>query len=107
MTLALALLLIFITRLEAVLAARNEVSPEDEALNMISATSIWDKLGKFGSLVKMIQRCWGRIMVWVTEKLEAWSAPKPDKQIAWTLGIGWACCGGGLAGGCLVFAKAT
>jgi len=30
-----------------------------------------------------------------------------DKQIAWTLGIGWACCGGGLAGMCLVFAKAA
>ncbi len=31
---------------------------------------------------------------------------KDDKTLAWTLGIGWACCGGGLAGGCLVFAKA-
>jgi len=29
-----------------------------------------------------------------------------DRQIAWILGIGWACTGGGLAGGCLVFAKA-
>lgn len=46
-------------------------------------------------------------MYMVTEWLEAWTAPKDDKQIAWTLGIGWACCGGGLAGGCLVFAKAT
>lgn len=46
-------------------------------------------------------------MDWVKEKLEAWTAAKDDKTIAWTLGIGWACCGGGLAGGCLVFAKAT
>lgn len=46
-------------------------------------------------------------MRWLRDQLEAWSAPKDDKTIAWTLGIGWACCGGGLAGGCLVFAKAS
>lgn len=46
-------------------------------------------------------------MLWVKEKLEMWTAPQDDKQVAWVLGIGWACCGGGLAGGCLVFAKAT
>jgi len=40
-------------------------------------------------------------------KLEAWTAAHDDMQIAWTLGIGWACCGGGLAGMCLVFAKAA
>jgi magnesium transporter len=43
----------------------------------------------------------------ITGWLEVWTAAKDDKQIAWTLGIGWACCGGGLAGGTLVFAKAT
>ena len=41
------------------------------------------------------------------EKLEIWTGPMDDGQIAWILGIGWACCGGGLAGGCLVFTKAT
>ena len=46
-------------------------------------------------------------MSWVTDLVEWWAGPKDDKQVAWTLGIGWACCGGGLAGGCLVFAKAT
>ncbi|KAF8897042.1 hypothetical protein CPB84DRAFT_1781404 [Gymnopilus junonius] len=46
-------------------------------------------------------------MNWTSDRLEEWAAPKDDKQVAWTLGIGWACCGGGLAGGCLVFAKAT
>jgi len=46
-------------------------------------------------------------MVWVTDVLERWAAGRDDKQVAWTLGIGWACLGGGLAGGCLVFAKAT
>lgn len=46
-------------------------------------------------------------MIWIAEKLEGWTAGKDDKVIAWTLGIGWACAGGGLAGECLVFAKAA
>jgi hypothetical protein len=50
---------------------------------------------------------WDAMITFVTDRLEFWAAPKDDKQVAWTLGIGWACCGGGLAGGCLVFAKAT
>jgi len=50
---------------------------------------------------------WDALINFVTDRLEEWAAPKDDKQVAWTLGIGWACCGGGLAGGCLVFAKAT
>ncbi|THG92584.1 hypothetical protein EW145_g8665, partial [Phellinidium pouzarii] len=48
-----------------------------------------------------------RAMGWVCETLEVWTAAKDDKTIAWTLGIAWACCGGGLAGLCLVFAKAS
>ncbi|KAJ7251512.1 hypothetical protein B0H12DRAFT_1051930 [Mycena haematopus] len=54
-----------------------------------------------------VQRVWQSAMVLLVEWLELWTAPKDDTTIAWTLGIGWACCGGGLAGGCLVFAKAT
>ena len=46
-------------------------------------------------------------MIWVAEKLEEWTIGRDDKVIAWTLGIGWACAGGSLAGECLVFAKAT
>lgn len=53
-----------------------------------------------------LRETWASFTRKVTELLETWSAPKDDKQVAWTLGIGWACCGGGLAGGCLVFAKA-
>lgn len=41
------------------------------------------------------------------ELMEKWTAAKDDKTIAWTLGIGWACGGGAMAGGSLVFAKAT
>ena len=54
-----------------------------------------------------LKYAWDTMITFVTDHLEVWAAPKDDKQVAWTLGIGWACCGGGLAGGCLVFAKAT
>ncbi|CAE7131187.1 unnamed protein product [Rhizoctonia solani] len=44
---------------------------------------------------------------WLRDLLERWTASRDDNMLAWTLGIGWACVGGGLAGGCLVFAKAV
>ena len=53
-----------------------------------------------------VKAMWDSVMLRVRIALESWTAPHDDKRIAWTLGIGWACCGGGLAGGCLVFAKA-
>jgi hypothetical protein len=59
------------------------------------------------SFARSIATGWQILMMYITGWLEVWTGPKDDKQIAWTLGIGWACCGGGLAGGCLVFAKAT
>jgi len=59
------------------------------------------------SFCRSISTGWHVIILYITGWLEVWTAPKDDKQIAWTLGIGWACCGGGLAGGCLVFAKVT
>lgn len=48
---------------------------------------------------------WDTALHWSRERIEAWSMNKNDKTLAWTLGICWACCGGGLAGECLVFAK--
>lgn len=110
MSLALTLLLVFITRLEAVLGARNEItlgSENNSSQNLLTNPSIWGSLGIIGRIVQATQFYWRKAMIWVTEKLEVWTAPKPDKQVAWTLGIGWACCGGALAGGCLVFAKAS
>lgn len=109
MTFALILLLIFITRLEGVLSARNEITPGSEdssSPKLVVGTSCWDSLGVVGRAVIALRSYWRKAMVWTTEKLEVWAGPKPDKQVAWTLGIGWACGGGGLAGGCLVFAKA-
>lgn len=62
--------------------------------------------GKVVGVFVIVNNAWDAIISWVTDRLEAWVAPKDDTQVAWTLGIGWACCGGGLAGGTLVFAKA-
>jgi hypothetical protein len=105
MTFALILLMIFITRLEAVLSARNEITPGTENDNSQKLPTN-PTCGFVGRAARALRSYWRRAMIWITEKLEAWTGPKPDQQIAWTLGIGWACCGGGLAGGCLVFAKA-
>jgi len=109
MTFALILLLIFISRLEGVLSARNDITPgseDDSSPKLATGISCWDTFGAVGRAVIALRMYWRKAMVWATEKLESWAGPKPDKQVAWTLGIGWACCGGGLAGGCLVFAKA-
>lgn len=41
------------------------------------------------------------------EKLDERTSHMDDKNLAWNIGVGWACIGGFLAGGCLVFAKAA
>ena len=101
MSFALILVLIFTSSLDAVLAARSDLNAEPfSGISTRSPTQvagIWAKA----------KATWNNTMLWVKDKLEIWTAAKDDKQIAWTLGIGWACCGGGLAGECLVFAKAT
>ncbi|KAG8839636.1 hypothetical protein FRC18_009566 [Serendipita sp. 400] len=50
---------------------------------------------------------WSNWMHWTRGWIENWSEDKSEKTLAWTLGICWACCGGALAGGTLVFAKAS
>lgn len=50
---------------------------------------------------------WEAAMKSMRDRMETWAAERDDKVVAWTLGIGWACNGGAMAGGCLVFAKAT
>ncbi|KAF8200907.1 hypothetical protein BJ912DRAFT_947537 [Pholiota molesta] len=62
-------------------------------------------LGMVLGIFYAIKAGWDMLINFVTDQLELWAAPKDDKQVAWTLGIGWACCGGGLAGGCLVLRK--
>ncbi|KDR75824.1 hypothetical protein GALMADRAFT_68343 [Galerina marginata CBS 339.88] len=117
---ALFSLLIFTSRLDFVLASRADLAavpfsaarpmqgsglpPPNVSFNAGRRRS-W--LGKIFGVFFVCKAGWDGIISWVTDRLEAWAAPKDDNQVAWTLGIGWACCGGGLAGGCLVFAKAT
>ncbi|EGN99783.1 hypothetical protein SERLA73DRAFT_179994 [Serpula lacrymans var. lacrymans S7.3] len=102
MAFALIFVLIFTSSLDAVLASRSDLS--SQPFSGLSARRSFPPASTFLGKLKTV---WDRTMLWVKEKLEAWTAPKDEKQLAWTLGIGWACCGGGLAGGCLVFAKAT
>ncbi|KAH7913135.1 hypothetical protein BJ138DRAFT_1146655 [Hygrophoropsis aurantiaca] len=101
MSFSLIVVLIFTSSLDAVLAARADLSSEPFA-GMSARRSPSSSTTFLGTA----KNKWQTMMVLVKEKLEAWTAPQDDKQVAWTLGIGWACCGGGLAGGCLVFAKA-
>lgn len=68
----------------------------------------WRKLlAHFLAFWYWFRTAYARLMAWLVVRLEDWTASKDDKTIAWTLGIAWACCGGGLAGLCLVFAKAS
>ncbi|EJD03300.1 uncharacterized protein FOMMEDRAFT_84763 [Fomitiporia mediterranea MF3/22] len=105
MTTALTLVYIFAAQLDRVLAARADISavPFAAQLNrqegrvLLPQTPWW----------KRVVVRWQDMMGWVAERLETWTAAKDDKTLAWTLGIAWACCGGGLAGGCLVFARTS
>lgn len=124
MSFALIFLLIFTYRLDWVLAQRGELAsvpfsatrpqgrpgvglpiPANASGPMSKRRRSW--FGVIFGIFSIIDAAWEALITFVTDQLEAWVAPKDDTQIAWTLGIGWACCGGGLAGGCLVFAKAT
>jgi len=94
-------------QLEAVLVARSDIS-EVPFAGQVGAGSRQRRrhAGGFIGFAQRLKGHWDTAMHWTTEKIEAWSMNKNDKTLAWTLGICWACCGGGLAGQCLVFAKA-
>jgi magnesium transporter len=104
MSFALILLLVFTSSLDTVLAARSDLSATP--FSGIGTRRMTPPAQNAGIWAKA-KATWDNTMLWVKEKMEIWTAAKDDKHIAWTLGIGWACCGGGLAGECLVFAKAT
>ena len=103
MAFALIFLYIFTSQLDQVLTARGDLHAEPFAGMRARAAA----LPSASTYVGRILAFWENAMLWTREKLELWTAAHDDKRIAWTLGIGWACCGGGLAGGCLVFAKAA
>lgn len=95
------LLMFFTSVLDDILATRADITAVPFSGNRQSdQQKRTTALGKVGNL-------WGSLMHRIRDILELWTGPKDDKTVAWTLGIGWACCGGGLAGGTLVFAKAT
>ncbi|EPQ57506.1 hypothetical protein GLOTRDRAFT_137822 [Gloeophyllum trabeum ATCC 11539] len=102
MAFALIILYVFTSQLDAVLSARSDLSAEPFA-GMSGRRNLSPGVGFIGKA----RIAYTKAMMWIGEQLELWTAAKGDKQIAWTLGIGWACCGGGLAGGTLVFAKAS
>ncbi|KAI0305570.1 hypothetical protein B0F90DRAFT_1808800 [Multifurca ochricompacta] len=102
MSLSLALVYIFATQLDLVLSSRSDLSAQPFA-----GMSARIPKTLSGGLLVRLKGSWSWSMIWIAEKLEEWTAGKDDKVIAWTLGIGWACAGGGLAGECLVFAKAA
>ena len=102
MTISLVSTYIFTNELDAVFVARADLSAEPFA--SISARRRLPDNAKFMTKVKFYI---GSGLLWIKQHLEAWTSGHDDTQIAWTLGIGWACCGGGLAGMCLVFAKAA
>ncbi|KAG8702374.1 hypothetical protein FRC09_004768 [Ceratobasidium sp. 395] len=86
--------------LDSVLAARSDLSALP-ASAMLGRQPVPN-----GTIAKARMRC----ITWeasLRDLLERWMASRDDKLLAWTLGIGWACVGGSLAGGCLVFAKAS
>lgn len=102
MSITLIFVYIFTSQLELILSARSDISAEPFS----GQSARRGELSTSGmSWRRKVVSVYRNTMDWVAEKLEAWTAAKDDKTLAWTLGIGWACCGGGLAGGCLVFAK--
>ncbi|KAH0827513.1 hypothetical protein J3R83DRAFT_4226 [Lanmaoa asiatica] len=102
MSIALLIVLKFTYSLDAVLVSRSDITSEP-----FTGMSARRSPLPSATLLGKAKNTYASFSLWIKEKLEIWTAPKDDRQIAWILGIGWACCGGGLAGGCLVFAKAT
>ncbi|KAG8213696.1 hypothetical protein J3R82DRAFT_10394 [Butyriboletus roseoflavus] len=102
MSIALLIVLKFTYSLDAVLASRSDITSEP-----FTGMSVRRPPLPSTTFLRKAKNTYASFSLWIKEKLEIWTAPKDDRQIAWILGIGWACCGGGLAGGCLVFAKVT
>jgi hypothetical protein len=92
---------VFVATLEAVLAARTDLHGVPFAARRRASPA---------RARSWIRRTKDRVDGWgdaLGARLETWTADRPDAHVAWTLGIGWACAGGGLAGFTLVFAKAS
>ncbi|KAJ4483354.1 hypothetical protein J3R30DRAFT_3698167 [Lentinula aciculospora] len=107
MSFALILLLISTSKLDAILSARSEISAIPLSATRSSTAPSNRKENTVIVVARNIRMAYIYVMMKLGDFLEQWNAVKDDKTIAWSLGIAWACAGGGLAGGTLVFAKAT
>ncbi|KZT43473.1 hypothetical protein SISSUDRAFT_1057486 [Sistotremastrum suecicum HHB10207 ss-3] len=96
MSAAIFLAYTVIGQLDAVLNFRAELNSEPQL------TALPFNAGR----VARARHTWNRWMFRLREKLEERTSYMDDKNLAWNIGVGWACIGGFLAGGCLVFAKA-
>lgn len=106
MSFALLMLLLCTSKLDAILVSRTEIVP----IPLSAARPNTNSSRKDSAIVVAVRRlqlAWLFVSTKIGDWLEHWNAAKDEKTIAWTLGIAWACAGGGLAGGTLVFAKAT
>ncbi|EJU04064.1 hypothetical protein DACRYDRAFT_105129 [Dacryopinax primogenitus] len=56
-----------------------------------------------GGVIRTLSGIWRNLQ----RKVDRVADASDDKFLNWVLAMGWSCCGGALAGGCLVFAKAT
>jgi len=94
------------TQLEAVYHARSEIAfPSNSNTGMRSSRRT--SSGRVKMAWTRLSEAWGRGQNALQGLMERWTENKGDKTVAWILGIGWACNGGAMAGGSLVFAKAT
>ena len=100
--------IVFVSTLDVVLTSRSDLSSVPFASMRVRAGRADASPGpKQKGFFKGIMRAYKNFMIALGEKIESWTGAQDDRTLAWALGIGWACIGGGLAGGTLVFAKAT
>ncbi|TFL05818.1 hypothetical protein BDV98DRAFT_560682 [Pterulicium gracile] len=100
--------IVFVSTLDAVLTSRSDLSSVPFASMRVragreNASPGAEQKGFF----KKLMRGYKNFIIGLGENIESWTGAQDDRTLAWALGIGWACIGGGLAGGTLVFAKAT
>ncbi|KIK67366.1 hypothetical protein GYMLUDRAFT_37471 [Collybiopsis luxurians FD-317 M1] len=105
------LILVFFctAKLDAILTARSEITapPPSAARATNTSSTRRGEDSAVAAAARRAQMAWIFASMKLGDWIEQWNAPKDDKTLAWTLGISWAAVGGALAGGTLVFAKAT
>jgi hypothetical protein len=96
MAISIAVTYLVVGHLDAILVARSELTEDPPLTPPGPLAGAWAR-GRYH---------WTKLNRTVRDKLTERTNHKGDNQLAWVLGVGWSCCGGLLAGACLVFAKA-